>query len=143
MQTLFTEQFQAVKVLGFTTAGTSTVATSIVDLAGFDGIVFLASLGTSATNNGVKVTEGNASNLGDAADLAGSKTLLDGTATQVVTDVCRPPKRYVEAQVLRGTSTTIEAVWAILYRGRTLPPTGNATTAQLLNQLLNPVEGTA
>lgn len=130
------------KVLGNTTTGTSTVNTSTVDMQGYEGVVFLASISTAAANNGIKAQQGQQSGMGDAADLAGSQLLSDGTKTDLLLDIYRPQDRYVRAAVIRGTTTVIDAVWAIQYMAGK-KPVNNVTAAQALELWASPAEGTA
>lgn len=130
------------KVLATTATGTTTINTSIVDMQGYDGVVFLASLGSAANNNGIKAQQGQASNMADAADLASSQQLSDGTQTDLVLELYQPQERYVRASIVRGTTTTIEAAWAIQYCGAKMP-ISNVTAAQAAKLLASPDEGTA
>ena len=114
----------------------------ILDMQGYEGVVFLASLGTAAADNGLKVQQGAASNLSDAADLLGTQLLSDGTQTDLVTEIIKPLERYVRPVVIRGTSSTIEAIWAIQY-GNRKGAVNNATTAQAVEIHSSPAEGTA
>ena len=114
----------------------------IVDMANFEGVVFLASIGTAAANNGVKAQQDTDAAGGTMADLEGTKILSDATQVDFVLDVYRPRERYVRCAVIRGTSTTIEAVWAIQYGAHAMP-TDNDTTTQASEVHASPAEGTA
>lgn len=133
---------KVIKISATVASGTTDVNGAVVDTQGFDGVVFLASLGTAANNNGVKAQQGQQSNLGDAADLAGSKVLSDGTQTDLLLEVHKPMERYVRPVVVRGTASTVEAIWAILYSPTKLP-VDNATAAQAVELHISPDEGTA
>lgn len=128
------------KVLTNTVTGTTTINTTAVDMQGFEGVVFVASLSTAAANNGIKAQQGQAANLSDAADLAGSQILAN--KTDFVLDIYRPTERYLRAAILRGTTTVIDAVWAIQYMSNKLP-VGNITAAQAAELWASPAEGTA
>lgn len=144
MNGLFSEDFVIRKISPAVGAGTSAV-TAIIDLGaegGADGVVLLASIGTANVANGLKAAAGQESNGGDAADLAGSHQLSDGTKTDFVLDIRNPPGRYVTAEVIRGVSTTVEAIWAILYKGHSAP-VSNVTSAQEALALVGPAYGTA
>lgn len=145
MNGLFTEDYEIRKLSPAVAAGTSAVAPAPIDMGangGWSGVVLLASIGTANTANGFKAAAGKASNGSDAADLAGSKQLSDGTKTDFVLDVRNPPDRYITPEVIRGVSTTVEAIWAVLYKGDASPVT-NATTAQAVAALIGPAYGTA
>lgn len=130
------------KVLGYTATGTSTVNTNAVDMQGYEGVIFLASIASAANNNGVKAQQGQQSNMGDAADLAGTQLLSDGTKTDLLLEIYRPQERYVRASVIRGTTTVIESVWAIQYMAGK-KPVNNVTAAQAVELWASPAEGTA
>jgi hypothetical protein len=136
----FGEGAKAIKLSGNVTTGTSAVNTSTVDTAGYEGLAFLVSIGAAASNNSVKVQDGDTTS--PTTDLAGSSLASDGTATDFLVDILRPQKRYHRLVVTRGTTTTVDAIWAILYNPRTVP-VSNVTTAQLVKQLVAPAEGTA
>lgn len=132
-----------IKVSATVSTGTSAVVLTAVDTLGYEGVMFLASIGSANAGNGIKVQQGQASGMGDASDLAGSAVMSDGTQTDLVADVYQPLERYVRCVVIRaGTTTTVEAVWAILYGPRTVPVT-NVTAAQAAEFSLSPDEGTA
>jgi len=130
------------KVADYAAANTTDVNATRVDMAGYESVVFLASIGTAAANNGVKVQQDTATGMGSAADLEDSQLLSDGTQTEFVVEVYRPRERYVRLVVERGTSTTVEAVWAIQYGTRVLP-IDNETAAQAYELNIEPDEGTA
>jgi hypothetical protein len=130
------------KVSAAVATGTSTINTTTLDMQGYDGVMWLASLGSAASNNGIKAQQGQASGMGDAADLINTQVLSDGTQTDLVLDIYRPQERYVRCSVVRGTTTTIEAVWAVQYQGAKRP-VNNATAAQAVETHVSPVEGTA
>lgn len=130
------------KVLASQIAGTTAVNTGIVDMQGYEGVVFLAAIATAAANNGLKAQQGQIANMSDAADLAGSQVNSNGTQTDIVLDIYRPRERYVRGVVVRGTSTVIDAVWAIQYiAGK--KPINNITAAQAAEIWASPAEGTA
>lgn len=147
MQGLLTQHCKLIKVLATVSAGTSAQNGTAVDMqadGGWDGVVFLGSIGTAAADNTMKVQQGDASNGSDGADLEGSELASDGTQTQFVIDVYQPQggARYLRPVLTRATSTTVESVWALLYKGKTAPVTSaSAALAQL--RLIQPIEGTA
>jgi len=130
------------KVHAYESAAGSTHYSDILDMAGFEGVVFVASIGTAAANNGVNAQQDTDAAGGTMADLEGTKILSDATQTDFVLDIYRPTERYVRLAVLRGTSTTIEAVWAIQYGAHKMP-TDNDTAAQASEVHASPAEGTA
>lgn len=133
-----------ITVDGPTTAGTSEVDSTALDMTGYDGVIFIVKIGTAAANNSAKAQEDTATGMGTVQDLAGSSTPSSAVATlkTLVIDVQRPVKQFVRCAVLRGTSTTVDAIVAIQYRARNLPTTQSAI-AVALKQLNAPAEGTA
>lgn len=138
----FVKNFKILNVKDAATAAASNITdASVVDTKGFDGCVFIAKLGTSAANNGLKVQQDTASGFGTGADLASSQQLLDGTSKIAVVDVHRPLERYLKPIIVRGTSSTLDSCIAILYRGRNKPVTED--TAVSAKVIVSPSEGTA
>jgi hypothetical protein len=94
----------------------------------------------------VKVQQGAAANLSDAADLAGSGISIaaDGSDDNgvFVVDVYKPSKRYLRVVVVRGTANAvIDGAIAELYEGRVYPEAKDASVhGQVL--LASPAEGT-
>lgn len=137
------------RVMNAVAAGTTTqTAAAPVDMSGWDGVVFIASFGTITDGTpGLKARQGQASNMSDAADLAGSlasPAITDDNRLAVV-DVYRPLERYVDCQVLRAgaTGAVIDGVIAIQYRGRKMPVTQDVTQVAANKSLASPAEGAA
>ena len=135
----FSNDFKILNVNSPTTAGTSTITSTAVDTAGYDGLIFVTSVGTPNAGNTLKAAQ-SADNV-TFNDLAGSK-VTSGTIGGLYLEIYRPAKRYVEAVVTRGASTTIGDIWAVLYDPTTKPVT-NVTSALTGAFLVTPSEGTA
>jgi hypothetical protein len=124
------------------TAGTSVITdATVVDTQGYEGCLFIAKFGTSAVDNGIKVLQDTVVGFGTGADLAGSKQLLDATAKVAMVDIHRPLERFLKPSVLRGTSTTLDSLIAVLYSGRVKPITDDASVNSKI--VVSPSEGTA
>ncbi len=136
------QNVKVTKVHAYEGAAGSDHNTDILDMASWDGVMWIGSIGTAAANNGIKAQQDTDVAGGTMADLEGTKILSDATQTDFVLDLYRPTERYVRAVIIRGTSTTIESVWAIQYRGRKAP-VENDTTAQAHEVHASPAEGTA
>jgi len=128
-------------------AGTSTLTSAAVDMASFEGVMFVLFFGTITDGTpGVKARQGQQSNMSDGAELAG--TLVPAALTDdnkvLVLDVERPLERYVDVQIVRGggTGAVVDAVLAIQYRPRIRPTVQDATVAAA-EFSPSPVEGTA
>lgn len=102
------------KIADHSTAATSDVTSAEIDMLGYDGVLFLTSFGTAAANN--LVTLHDAATTGAEAATVALKA--SGTSDEdVVLDVLHP-KRFCKLVASRGTSSTLESIWAIQYRGR-------------------------
>jgi hypothetical protein len=122
-------------------AGTSAVTTDVIDTQGYEGVIFLGSIGTANANNYVKIQQGTASNMSDAADLEGSKVTPANNGDSFLVDIYKPRERYLWAVINRGASTTTGDVYAILYGARKEPVSHGATINAELH--VSPAEGTA
>lgn len=113
-----------------TTAGaaaTSDITSSAIDMAGFDGCLFIIPIGTLASGavTSIKAQQCDTSG-GSYADLVGSGiTVAEDEDDEVrYIDVHRPQERFLKCVVDRGTgNATIGGIIAIQYRGRSLPVT--------------------
>jgi hypothetical protein len=142
----FGKQCKVTRVVNATAAGTTTINSSILDMSGYDGVVFIALFGTlTATQvTSLKVQSGNAANLSDAADVT-QPQLVNGSVVNsttvagplgdsqsnfcLISEVLRPQARYVRAVVVRGTANAvIDGVIAIQYRAAKQPVTQDAST---------------
>lgn len=120
-------------------SSTTTIDSSAYDMAGFDGIMFVVRVGTTAANNDIRLRQSSATG-GTYADLTGTKVVA-GTNNQLMVDLFRPGKQFIKCQVQRGTATTIDALVALQYKGRTGPVTQPATSSA--ERWITPAEGTA
>lgn len=142
------KDIKVTRVMNAVAAGTSDQNGATLDMQGFDGVLFVASFGTlTATQvTAIKAQQGAASDLSDAADLAGTLTgpMADGDSNKLLClDVYRPQERYVRCVVDRGTANAvIDGVIAIQYKGSKLPIT-QGTTVSAAEAHTSPAEGTA
>lgn len=108
------DDVKVTKIADHTTAGTTAVTSAEIDMLGYDGVMFLTSFGTAAANNLVTLHDSLAT--GEEAATVALKA--SGTSDEdVVLDVLHP-KRFCKLVASRGTSSTLESIWAIQYRGR-------------------------
>lgn len=113
------ENIKITKVQDYTGAGTTTVVSDEIDMLGYDGVLFLTSLGTAAANNIATMLQG-----ATGAEAATVALITSGTSDEdLVLDVVPDPNvgRYVKLSVARGTSSTLESIWAIQYCARNKP----------------------
>ena len=124
-----------------TATGTSTIDGSALDMTGFDGALCIVRLGSPATNNNLRIRQCDTSG-GTYADLASSKVGDHVSNTPLIVDVYRPLEGFLKYQITRGTTTTIDSVVIVQYKGKGVvpitQPSGTAST-----KLYHPVEGTA
>ena len=126
-----------------TATGTTSINGSTVDMADYEGVLFICKFSSPAANNTLKAQQGQASNLSDAADLLGSSVVTGASDEIVWIDLYKSQERYVRAVALRGTTTVIEWAVAIQY-GPRVKPVSNALAGTIAGKALSsPAEGTA
>lgn len=139
------EEVKITKLNDATAAGTSAINSAVVDMAGFDGVVFLTSTGTVlATGTAtVKVQQDTAVGMGAAADLLGtSQAFIDTDDNKsVAVDIKRPLERYLRLVITRAVANSDWGpIWALQYRTRKLPVTQGLDKSEMHQ---SPIEGTA
>lgn len=137
------------RVLNAVAAGTTNQTGSAIDMAGFDGVRFVALLGAGSANSvgQIKVTQSDTSG-GSYSDIEGSAGTAFTPTTDDnkvwITDILRPTKRFLKVVVIRATgNTVIDGVIAEQYGPRVAPSTDDATTVLGRELLTSPVNGTA
>lgn len=129
-------------------AATTDVTGTAIDTQGYDGVLFVAHLGTITSGAVTSLKAQQSSDDGDAdayADLAGSGTTIPDSASDklAILDVYRPQERYVKPILDRGTQNAVlNGMIAILYKGRSVPVSLHANVA-VSNLVVSPAEGTA
>jgi hypothetical protein len=117
-----------------------TLKSDIVDLAGYDGVLFLILLGDVAAGGSavakVAVSDANDTEQMDLLAGDGASTGVAEAANKdnkvLAVDVINCDKRYVELQIARADEDIIvDGVIAILYRGGHQPVSQGATVAAL------------
>ena len=119
-----------------------------LDMAGYEGVLMVVKLAAIATGavTSIKAQQGEASDLTDAADLAGTaQAIADDDDDQVfVIDLYRPGERYVRLVVDKdGTNATAESAVYIRYGAKEGPITNTEADAVTLEEHLSPAEGAA
>ena len=137
------------RVLNAVAAGTSVQTSSAVDMAGFDGVRFIVSLGVGSASSVGQIKASDCDTVGGSYnDIAGSL----GTAFTPTTDdnkvwildILRPTHRFVKCVVNRATgNTVIDSVIAEQYGPRAEPKSDDATTGLGRKLLVSPIDGTA
>lgn len=139
----FLQGAKLVKVSDHTAAGTSDVTSSIVDTAGYRGVVFCTSLSTANSTNSFKVQQNTANQTTGMADLAGTQVTSGSSDEDLIIEIHQPQERYLQVVVSRGASTTCESVWAILYGGDGQLSANSVSGTQIAELSVSPAEGTA
>lgn len=127
------------QALGYFAAAQTTRKSSIIDMAGYEGCMFIFSFGTIlATGTIACDINGNTTNATGGTKLAGgaSHTVTATTAaltqSAIVVDIYQPDpatSRYLEAMITLGVANTvILGVVAVQYNGKVKPE----VTSQLL-----------
>lgn len=124
-------------------SGTGDVNGDATDMANYEGVMYLTTIATANAGNFLKVQQGNAANLSDAADLAASKITPAADGMTVVADVFRPFERYVRPVVVRGAATAVGEIYAIRYSGHRKPTVNELANVLAQKTLISPSEGTA
>lgn len=127
-------------------AGQTAVNSDIIDTADAEGVAFLVQMGaiTAGGVQSLRLVHGDAANLSDAADVAGSnQTIAVASAnTLFYVDVRKPTKRYVRLIVSRATQdSTVQSIAAIVYGARSQNPAQGANVSGEAH--VSPVSGTA
>jgi len=132
-----------IKVADHTVAGTSTLTSSIIDTAGYQGVVFFTSLSVADATNSIKIQQHTANQTTGMSDLAGSSVASGTTDEDLVIEIHKPGERYLQVVVTRGASTTCESVWAALYGGTTSSASTGVAGTAAAELHVSPAEGTA
>jgi hypothetical protein len=139
MQNFLSEEVKITSVAAVATA-TSTVTSSAFDMAGYDGALLIVRLGSPATNNNIRWSQCDTTG-GTYADLEGTLVGNHATDNPLVVDLRRPREQFLKYVVTRATSTTIDTVVIIQYRGRNKGVTQPTNTQ--VERWQFPAEGTA
>jgi hypothetical protein len=134
-------------VLGYYAAGTTKRTSDIIDMSGYEGVLFVALLGTVLENGTLDVfVEQNTLNQTTgmarlATTTAYAVTAADALVSKsaIAVDVYQPQERYLQANVTPAVANAvILGVIAIQYNSKSKP---ELTTALLkATQLIQPIE---
>jgi hypothetical protein len=145
---MFSKQNLVSQVLGYFAAGTTKRTSTILDMAGYDGVLFAIGLGTIIEDgtldgfveqNIINDTSGMAR---VATTTAHTVTAADAAKTQscILIDVYRPQERYLQCNITPAVQNAVVlGIVAIRYNGRVKPETQDATVLKQ-TELASPVE---
>jgi hypothetical protein len=127
-------------------AAQSAIEGTILDMSGYEGVLVIVRMGaiTAGAATSIKMQQGAAAAMGDAADLEGtSQTVGDGDDGEIFyIDLYKPTERYVRLYVSRGTQdAAVASAEYIQYGPKAAPvtqPTGTNGETHV-----SPAEGTA
>lgn len=116
-------------------AGTTAQSTSVLDMQGFDSVIFLAALGdvliTSVLTLTVKSNPTSSSSGGTTEKAGNTLTDADGTSYDngcLAVEVHRPTQRYVFATLTRTTANAaIDGIFAVQFNSKSMPQGLDAT----------------
>jgi len=117
------------RVMDAVAAGKAANSGDILDMSGFEGVVFVCALGAVTDDSVVtmKAQQDDVNASGGMADLTGATVTLTGSTDSnqcLLLDLYRPTKRYVRPVVTTATeNAAIDGVIAIQYGARYLPVT--------------------
>jgi hypothetical protein len=124
-------------------AASTAISGSIIDTAGFNGVLFCVQFGAIVTGaaTSFKVEHSDASDMSGNADILGtSQTVADSDDNKVFyVDIRKPVKRYVRLLVSRATQNATVSAVALVYGPNDAPFTQTATG----ETHSSPVSGTA
>lgn len=132
------------KLADYASANTTDVTSASVDMLGYEGVVFLTSYGTAAANNLMHAEQSSDDgSLDGFSDIEGTSVGVSTSDEDQWLEIHRPGKRYLRVVCARGTSTTLENIWAIQYGARS-QPVDNTVAGTIHGELsVTPAEGTA
>ena len=151
MQKFLSDEVKITRVLNGVAAGTTDQNGTGLNMAGFDGVLFVALFGalTATQVTSLKGQQSDDDGSADAyGDLEGTSVgpLADGDGNKcLVLDIFRPAKQYVRPVIDRGTANAvIDGVIAIQYTARSLPVAQAAAAGvAFAEKHATPAEGTA
>jgi hypothetical protein len=139
----FLSRQKLIKLQDHTAAGTSELTTSIIDTAGYQGVVIFTSVSTANATNSMKLQQNTANQTTGMADLTGTSVASGSSDEDIIIALHQPLERYIQAVITRGASTTCESVWACLYGGPSSLAANSVSGTQIAEAHAFPVEGTA
>lgn len=143
---MLSDNVKITPVLGYFAAGTTKRTSTIIDMDGFDGVVFAAVLGTTieAGTVDVFVEQNTANSTSGMARLATTTAYTvpatPAALTSIQVDVFKPRERYIQANITPATqNAVICGMVAIQYKGHLCPVTADSTVVKS-TKLISPAE---
>jgi hypothetical protein len=135
--------FKVDRILGYYAAAQTTRKSDVIDMAGYEGCMFIFDFGTLLENGTIACDiNGNTTNATGGTKLAGGADVTVTAAmalvakSVVVVDIYQPEpstSRYLEAMLtLGGANTVITGITAIRYNGKLKPELTDGLLAAVL-----------
>lgn len=129
-------------------SGTADRNGAILDMKGFESVQIICIMATIAQGavTSMKVQQGAAANMSDAADLEGSAITIaaDDDDQIFICDLIKPQERYIRVVMDKDASNaTAESVIYAQYDAKIKPVTLTVTDLVTYERLISPDEGTA
>lgn len=138
------KEVKITKVKAASATGTTEVTSDVVDMAGFEGVIFLTNIGSFNAGNFLKGQQDTVVGMGTVQDLEGSKVVATANGETVFLDIYKPKERFVRASVIRaGATTVLGEIYALQYSGRVSPVDNDTVDVLLGSLLISPDEGIA
>lgn len=137
------------QILGYYAAGTTKRTSDIIDMAGYDGVLFVAEFGTLIEAGTIDVypEQNTANTTVGMAELAGTSAYTVTAAAAALTkscilvDVYRPQERYLQCNITPASqNAVICGITAIRYAGVFRPEPHTTPTPLKATQLISPAE---
>lgn len=135
------------QILGYYAAGTTKRTSDIIDMANYDGVMFICEMGTLLETGTIDcfVEQNTANATSGMARLATTTvhtvTAADALLTKsaIVVDVFQPQERYLQANITPAVANAvILGITAIRYSGRVKPDANSGLLKS--TQLISPAE---
>ena len=141
-------EFRVTTALDLAAAAAADREGAVLDMMNFRGVLVVVKFGAIAADavTSIKLQQGAASNLSDAADLAGTKidVAADDDDQIFLLDLYEPVERYVRVVVDKdATHTTQEMAVYLQYGARVRPTTPTVADEVTYERHVSPAEGTA
>lgn len=133
------------QVLGYYAAGTTKRVSDIIDMAGYEGVMFVATLGTILENGTIDVfVEQNTANATSGMARLATTTVATVTAatallakSAIVVDVYQPNEQFLQCNITPAVANAvILGITAIRYNGKVKPEVNSSLLKS--TQLISP-----
>jgi len=126
------DEFKATIVQAGLADGQTDPDSTAVDMAGFDGVVFIGVIGTITGTGTVTLAAAQSSDNSTFNALSGGSDAASGSADSdklLMVDVYKPADRYVRTTLTRATANSVYGgTIALQYRARSKPTTHTAAS---------------